>query len=162
MSNNGTIPQQNPFKGYEEGKTIKYVGLSMLTGMMFYGLGFMFLVFAAANKFGPNQDSVGSLSSVGMAIAGVILFAIGTVFHFLHSKTTNHEYTVIRNYHNEDGTLASELRNSDDVTKVVEHGVTTSFWKSFLILVKQMSWRDLLAPKLSIFYFAIVVMLWAK
>lgn len=139
MSNNGTIPYQNPFKGYEEGKTIKYAGLTMLTGMMSYGLGFMFLVFAAANKFGPNQDSVGSVSSAGMAITGAILFAIGIFFHFLASKTTNHEYAVIRNYHNEDGTLASELRNSDGVTKLVEHGTTTSFWKSFLALVKQVS-----------------------
>jgi hypothetical protein len=159
MSNNGTISHQNPFKGYEEGKTIKYFGLTMLTGMMSYGLGFMFLVFAAASKFGPNQGAVGS---VGMAITGAILFAIGIFFHFLANKTTNYKYAVIRNYHNEDGTLASELRNSDGVTKVVEHGTTTSFWKSLLILVKQMSLRDLLSPKLSIFYVAIVLILWAS
>jgi hypothetical protein len=159
MSNNGTTHHQNPFKGYEEGKTISYSSIAMLTGITFYWVGFFLLVLSVVSKYTP---AMGNTGGVGMAITGGILVAIGSFFHFLHHKDTSLEYTVFRNYFNADGTLASELRNSEGETKVVEHGTTTSFWKNVLAIAKGTSLRDLLAPKMFIAYFVIAVLILAN
>jgi hypothetical protein len=159
MSNNGTTRHQNPFKGYEEGKNIGYLGVEMLTGMTFYMIGFFLLVASILSKYSP---AMGSSGSVGMAITGGVLVAIGIFFHFLHFKATHLKYSVVRNYFNEDGTMASELRNSGGETKVVQHGTTTSFWKNVLAIAKGTSLRDLLAPKMFIAYFVIAVLIWAN
>ena len=159
MSKNEATPSPNPFKGYEEGKTIGYSGVEMFAGMAFYMTGFLLLLISVLKKYIPTLESSGS---VGIGITGGILVAIGIFFHFLHAKATHLEYSVVRNYFNEDGTLASELRNSDGDVRVIEHGTTTSFWKGVLAIAKGISVRDILAPKMFIVYAIIAVLLWAN
>lgn len=119
--------------GYTVGKTHKTLTNASLGAFMMYACAAFIAAIQIALSI-QNPDRNANIATV--IIMGAVCLALAVGFTVLHYTSTQRKYTVLRNYANADGTLASEVRYLDGTTKITEHGNGDGFWKQLGGLMK--------------------------